>query len=204
MKSMNIRKTLIMGIALSALPFLVSAAEISSPKKDAKQEVRAEVKERQEDIRAEITAKKESFLETKEERILALKKHFGEVRAKKIEEFFNHMVGKFESAITRLDSIALRLQKYLDRLSGEGKDVVSLKIKLDDAKSMIMTAETGLEEAKLKFGAMATGTDPKKDFKDVKSLFGEVAKKVKAAHAGLVDVINSIKGSSDTGTSTPQ
>ncbi len=149
-------------------------------------------------MQAEIKAKRTIFKNETEERVNALKKKLGDVRAKKIEEYFKRMVKKFEAAIDRLNDLSDRIEKHLNKLADNGKDTAGLKDKLAKARAKIGEAETALENMKTKYGEMASSTDPVKKFKDVKKLGEMVTPKLKDAHRSLVDVINSIKGMSGT------
>ena len=201
MKLANILKKLLLGIVLSTLPlFAFSATSANQP---TVRQVRVEIQEKRAEMRAEIKEKRETFQNEAKDRVEALKKHFGEARAKRIEGFFNNMVRKFENAIDRLDALADRIKNHLDKLADQDKDTAELNLKLDVAKNKITDAENSLSDAKAKFDAMSLSSDPKQSFKDVKILVQNVAKKIKEAHAALVDVINSMKDASDKATTTP-
>lgn len=207
MKSAYISKALLLGIALSALPYLVLAEEVPDGRsiqlRQERESAKQEIQQKREDLRSETKDKRNAFQNEAKDRLEGLKKNFGEVRAKRIEEFFNNMVRKFENAIDRLDSLAERIENHLAKPANQGKDVTELILKLDAAKIKINDAEKSLNDAKIKFDAMSSSTDPKQTFKDVKILVQGVAKNIKEAHAALVDVVNSIRDSFGKATTTP-
>ena len=201
MKLAKISKKLLLGLALSMLPFFTFAATFAN--QPTVRQVRAEIQEKRAEMRAEIKEKRETFQNEAKDRVEAFKKHFGEARAKRIEGFFNNMVRKFGNAIDRLDALADRIKNHLDKLADQGKDTAELNLKLDVAKNKITDAENSLSDAKAKFDAMSLSADHKQSFKDVKILVQSVAKKAKEAHVALVDIINSMKVASDKATTTP-
>ncbi|MEK7559953.1 MAG: hypothetical protein AAB522_01475 [Patescibacteria group bacterium] len=159
---------------------------------------REEVKTKREDLRETIKEKREAFKEEAKERIEALKKKLSEERAKRIEAFFGTMVRKFEAAISRLRKLGDRIDSRLDKFEDAGKDVATFKTSLENARTAIEAAEDALDKAKEEFKALSQSENPKEYFKKVKDIVATVAQKVKNAHKALVDVINSIKGLSDT------
>ncbi len=206
-------KIVFFGTVLTASPFLVYAISGGAPRRGEVREARQDIRDERQVLRQnaekqreamydEFRVKREEFRDNARERIDALKQKFGEVRAKRIEDFFENMVGKFENTLDRLNSLADRIDAHLAKLTGVGKGTSQLEEKLELARGKMKDAELALTDAKTKFNAMSSSTDPKQEFKDVKVLVQEVAKKIKEAHAALVDVINSIKGASGTATTT--
>lgn len=188
-------KYLLIGTALTTMPFLAfSAVSTDTLRQQIRSDKQAFVAERQ--------AKREEFRNQMQSRIEAMKKHFGEVRANRIEQFFGKMAVKMEGAIDRLNKHADNIEAYLDKLSAQGKDVSVFKTKLEDARAKIKKAETALQDAKTKFSSMALSADPKKSFKDVKDMISQVTSNIKDARKALIDIITSVKGLSEKATST--
>ncbi|MDO8624137.1 MAG: hypothetical protein Q7R54_02165 [bacterium] len=159
-----------------------------------RQVFRAEVKERREVVKVELQDKREKFQDEAKKRIDGLKKKFGEERASRIENYFKQMLEKFEAAIERHTSYADKIADFLDRAEANGKDVTALREKLAVANTTLLEAERALEDAKAKYAEAAANTDFKARFAAVHTIVEGVAEKVRAAHATLVDVVNSIKG----------
>ena len=165
---------------------------------ERRETVRTEIKEKREDVRDVIKEKREAFKDEAKERINVLKDKVTEERAKKIEAFFGSMIRKFEAAISRLRTLADRIDSRLDKFEDEGKDVVTLRAALDNARNTIETAEDALDKAKEEFTTFSSAENPKDYFEKVKNVVRDVSSKVKTSHKALVDVINSIKGVSNS------
>ena len=63
-------------------------------------------------------------------------------------------------------------------------------------------AESALDKAKEEFNALSQNENPQEYFKKVKEIADTVEQKVKDAHKALVYVTNSIKGASNTTTTS--
>ena len=146
--------------------------------KEKAQEKRVELKERVQEKRQEAKNK----LEAK--------------RAERVIAFTGRMVQKFEAAIKRLDNLAIRIGGRLDKLSQDGKDVATSIVVLNTAKAKIELARGSLGDAKTALEAVASSETPKSSLESAKEKLDVVKVAVKDAHTALVDVINSIKGSS--------
>ncbi|OGF48965.1 hypothetical protein A3G55_00810 [Candidatus Giovannonibacteria bacterium RIFCSPLOWO2_12_FULL_44_25] len=169
------------------------------------QAIQQEAKQNREVLMQEFKAKRETFKTDAQKRVDALKKKVGEERAKRIEQFFNQMVRKFENAIDRLNNLADRIESRLTKTEAAGNDVSKQRDLLKVARDKITAVETALGDAKTQFGATALSENPRTAFQKVKELVKGVAQKAKDAHRALVDVMNSIKGLrlGDKGTTTP-
>ena len=159
-----------------------------------RQALEAEMKTKRDALMQEMKMKRQTFEQEKQQRIDALKKKLGDERAKKIEQFFNNMVKKFEAAIDRLNKLADRIDALLNKAAAAGKDVSAQKTALQAARVKITAVETALGDAKTQFGAMAKSADPKTAFQKVKELVRGVEQKIKDAHSALVNVVSSTKG----------
>lgn len=165
--------------------------------KEKRTMLRDDIKKERTELHEQIKEKREIFKDEAKERIDTLKKKVSEERAKIIEVFFGKMVRKFEAAINRLRTLADRIDGRLDKFEDAGKDVLQLKSSLDKARMVTDEAESALDRAKEEFNALATSNNPQEYFKKVKEIVAGVMQKIKDAHKALVDVINSIKGSSN-------
>lgn len=173
---------------------------------EEREAMKKEMMEKREAMQMERKEKHEQFKAEAEKRKEELKKKLGERRAANIERFFTNMMEKFVAAIDRLTKSAERISDHLDKAEANGRDVVALKEKLTAAEGKIAEAKSALDAARAKYSEAVKNTDFKKAFQDVRTIVKDVAEKVRAAHAALVDVINSIKGlgkgtTSDAGTS---
>lgn len=192
MSKPHLKRVLITGAMLVA-PILVLAQEGTNSRVE-RQNVKQEAQQKRQAVMLEAKNKREIFKKEAEQRINALKKRVGEERAKRIEQFFNQMVRKFENAIDRLNNLADRIESRLNKSEEAGNDVSKIKDQLKSARDKISAAETALNEAKAKFKEMANSQNPKEAFRQVKALVQGVAQKIKDAHRALVDVVKSIKG----------
>ena len=162
--------------------------------KQKREAMETEFKARRDVLMQDIKQKREVFKEEAEKRKEELKKKLGEKRAAEMEKFFNAMVRKFENAMDRLNDLADRISARLDMAAANGRDVVALRDQLTNARQVIADAQKSFEAAKTEYANAIKNTDVKTAFADIKKLVADVAVKIKAAHAVLVDVVNSIKG----------
>ncbi|OGF64159.1 hypothetical protein A2661_00230 [Candidatus Giovannonibacteria bacterium RIFCSPHIGHO2_01_FULL_45_24] len=188
----HLKHVLITGAMLIA-PILVFAEENANVRVE-RQNIKQEAQQKRQTQMLEAKTKRETFKKEAEQRINALKKRVGEERAKRIEQFFNQMVRKFENAIDRLNGLADRIESRLQKSEEAGHDVSKIKDQLKSARDKISAAETALSDAKAKFKEMTNSQNPKESFRQVKTLVQGVAQKIKEAHRALVGVVNSIKG----------
>lgn len=130
-----------------------------------------------------------------------LRKHEREAR---LQKMIKKMTERFTAAIHREEKLADRIASRLDKAAQNGKDVSALRQKLSDARLKIADAKSALDGAVAKVQAAIVSSTAKNIMKDVTHAFADVKTKLKAAHAALVDVINSLKGIGNTATTTPQ
>ncbi len=155
------------------------------------------IKQEREKEHEDMMKERDDFEHASSTRIANFKKHIGDQRAKTVDMLFGNMVGKFNSAIDRLNSLADRIQARLDVLSQNGKDVTTLNTKLAAARVKISDAVAALQTAKSKYTNIAQNPDPALAFQSVKQIIKDAEQKVKDAHAALVDVTSSVKGEED-------
>lgn len=169
-------------------------AALKTEIKGKEEALRQEAKEKREALHKELQDKRKAFEQEAKARKEELKKKLGEKKAERIEQFFKKMVEKFEAAIGRLDKLADRIEARLNKAAERGKDVAVLREKLKTARAKIDEARTALQDARAKYAEAVKDPDFKIAFAKVREVVDGVAKKVKEAHAALVDVINSLKG----------
>ncbi|MEK9185292.1 MAG: hypothetical protein AAB863_00815, partial [Patescibacteria group bacterium] len=117
---------------------------------------------------------------------------------KRLEKFLRNLTKRFDAAIERLRKLASRIESRISKMETQGINTAEAKGLLDVAKVKINLAASSTEALKLKTNALlatttASSTDLKIAFKNLKDDVKEVKDDVKAAHAALVDVINSLK-----------
>ena len=153
-----------------------------------RQEIENKIKER----RAGSTAKTEE----RKEKVAEVKRKLDAARAERVRFSIRRMLTRFEAAVSRLDNLATRIAARLDKFSQDGKNVSASRTALDAAKVKIDSAKTKLAEARTALEAVADSENPKTDFENSKANLEAIKIAVKEAHTALVDVVNSIKGSS--------
>ncbi|OGF62525.1 hypothetical protein A2926_02190 [Candidatus Giovannonibacteria bacterium RIFCSPLOWO2_01_FULL_44_40] len=199
----KIKAVLITGALVGAVPLLVFAENpaptnarkaLNQDLRQKQEALRQEAKTKRDALMQEAKTKREAFKAEAQKRVDALQKKVGEERAKRIDQFFNQMVRKFENAIDRLNNLADRIESRLTKTEAAGNDVSKQRDLLKAARDKISAVETALSDAKAQFAAMAKSENPKVAFEKVKELVRGVAQKVKDAHKALVDVVTAIKG----------
>lgn len=166
--------------------------EVIDEMRERMHEVRDEVKEKRDELREEVRARRDE-----------IKLKIAKEAAERVRKHFDRMLKRFDAAIERLEKLADRIESRLDKADENGKDVTALRAKLDGARAKIAEAQTALDDAASKFEAVVGSDNPRDAFKDVQELMKGVKEKIKAAHAAMVDVINSLKGIGNTSTTTP-
>src|SRR3989344_6817228 len=201
MVKLRLTHVLVIGAMLVAPVFVLAdevidgrALQLRQEFKLKQQAIQQEAKQNREVLMQEFKAKRETFKTDAQKRVDALKKKEGEERAKRIEQFFNQMVRKFENAIDRLNNLADRIESRLTKTEAAGNDVSKQRDLLKAARDKISAVETALSDAKAQFAAMAKSENPKVAFEKVKELVRGVAQKVKDADKALVDVVTAVKG----------
>lgn len=205
-KRMEIRDTMHKGVEDARMEMksrLRNMKGTATTTPEVRKEVREEMHERIKDIREEAKEKREDLREEVKARREEIKLKVAREVAERVRKHFDRMLKRFDAAIERLEKLADRIESRLDKAAENGKDVFALRIKLDAARAKIAEAQTALDEAAAKFEAVVGADNPREAFKEVEALMKGVKEKIKAAHAALVDVINSLKGIGGTATTTP-
>lgn len=147
-------------------------------------------KERLQEKRKEIETK----VENKKEEV---KKKLETARADLVRMYITRMSNRYDAAINRLDNLAGRISSRLDKFAQDGQDVKVFQKSLDAAKINIDTAKTKLAETKTALSTVADSEMPKTDFETARKKLSETKDAIKEAHTALVDVVNSVKGTSN-------
>ena len=164
------------------------------------QEQKQKLQQRQQQVRQNLQEKRDQLKQQAQERQaqfqekrLELKRKLHDRQAERVAAFVKRMLGRFEAAIGRLNHLFERISSRLDKLAAEDKDVSAQRSSLGAAKVMIEAAQVKLQEARISLEAVVPSEDPHAQFADAKTKLNAVKEEIKAAHAALVDVINSIK-----------
>ncbi|MEK7125223.1 MAG: hypothetical protein AAB864_02455 [Patescibacteria group bacterium] len=111
----------------------------------------------------------------------------------RIRKFWEQMKRRLSVLIRNEKNLADRVQKRLDAQS-ENTNAAELKTKLDNAKKLIIAAETALSDADIQISRIASSSsEPKDAFKKVQELNKGVMSKIRAAHKALVEIISMTK-----------
>jgi len=224
MVNLTLRKEVAAMVAV--LLFFIQAAPLAAQenlaqiqeRKDKKQE---QIEERQGNNKDKIEEKKNSISQKKEEKkedVVERKENIQEKREEKKEKlssrkklliraFYGRMITRFEAALNRQEKLADRIQSRLDKFATAGKNVSSQRKKLDDVRILIKESRDMISSVRQKFEDLLNSDDPKTSFEEVRKMIREdLVGKIKRIHGLLVEIINSLKGVSQSGgsaTSTP-
>ncbi len=105
-----------------------------------------------------------------------------------------NVYGKMDTAITRLDNIAVRLQQRIDVLGNTGVDTAQARLSLDEARAklteartILTTAKTGAEDALLSDTPRDRFLSARDAFKNARTLIREAFLALRASLALLKD-----------------
>ncbi|MDP3764148.1 MAG: hypothetical protein Q8Q95_00840 [bacterium] len=149
-------------------------------------------------VQKERLQEKRKEIETKVgEKKTEVRKRLETARAGLVRMYVNRMSARYDAAINRLDNLAQRIGTRLEKVSADGKDIKAYTKALTEAKTKIETAKTKLAETKTALNMVSDSELPKTDFESARTKLSETKDAIKDAHTALVDVVNSIKGSSN-------
>lgn len=168
-----------------------------------RRDILEQVREKRDQIREEAKTKRDALRDEVKQKREEIKLKVVKEIAERVRKQFDQMIKRFDAAIDRLGKLADRIASRLDKAAENGKDVTLLRAKLDGARVKIAEAQITLDAAVQKFESMLGVDNPREAFKEVQAMMNTVKDKIKAAHAALVDVINSLKGIGNTATTTP-
>ncbi|MEK7531642.1 MAG: hypothetical protein AAB545_01815 [Patescibacteria group bacterium] len=176
--------------------FLKAMAENRGDIKQIRDDRREAAKTEWHDIRSRLA----STTDEAEKRIFAkqleTKKRIVEAHGKKAQEQLN-------AAVDRLKKIADRISSRLDKAQEKGKDVTSLRVKLDAAKVKITEAKTVIDALSGIVSEVADMDNPAEGKQKLEDAFKAAREKIKMAHKALVDVTTSLKGLGSIANSNP-
>lgn len=154
------------------------------------QQVRENLREKRDQLKQQAQNRQNQLQEKRQE----LKRKLHDRQAERVTAFSKRMLDRFEAAVKRLDNLSARISARLDKLSSGGKHDVSVyRSALDAAKAKIDSARSRLQEARTSLDMIVPSENPKTQFEDARAKLNAVKDEIKAAHAALVDAINSIK-----------
>lgn len=161
---------------------------------DRKQEIQQkkdEFREKKEGIKGEIEARKEEIKAKVEERREAVAEKVKE----RLDKFMQNVIERFSAAQDRLEELANRIDSRLQKMEAEGVNVSSQKTKLAEAKAKIAALGTSIATLETKSKEVVSG-DTRALYPELKTSVEGVKAEIKAAHASLVDIVESMKGMS--------
>jgi hypothetical protein len=155
---------------------------------------RKELETKKEEMKEEFEARKETFKNEIEERKEGALSKIQE----RLKKFNENVIERFNAAIIRLEKLAGRIDSRIAKLEAENISVKEAKDLMVVAKLKIETAKTSISGISLESEIVASSTATttatfKKEFESLKLQVEKAKTDIKAAHAALVDVINSLK-----------
>ncbi len=197
---------------------LRAKAELDLRKKELeerRESLKEEMEEKRENLKKEMEEKREGAKEELETRKETLKDKMEERKdgaltkiQERLKKFNENVIERFEAAVERLEKLAQRIDSRIAKMEAENIDVKGAKDLMVVAKLKIETAKTSISGIDFESEVIASSTATttvafKKDFESLKLQIEKAKTDIKAAHAALVDVINSLKpGLNKKGTST--
>lgn len=140
----------------------------------------------------------ERLRETREQKRADVREKVDEIHRERIHAFAERMFDRLQAAINRLSQLADRIDSRIQKFNEAGVDTTDAENALADARADIEAAQTHLDEAASVFTDIREGEiDPRDIFTDVKTLIKETTGLIKNAHASLVNVIRTLKGTLD-------
>lgn len=138
------------------------------------------------------------------------KENKAEREAKKLAEqkdrilkFWNKMSHRLSILIRDQQRLADRIEKRINKMAADGKDVTSFRAQLATARTAITEAQSALDNAKSLVADAIANNDAKTALKKVQDINKDVLAKIKVAHKDLVDLIKSMSAATPTPTPTP-
>lgn len=164
----------------------VVSASVGSSLKDRLEAQKERLSQMREDIEEKIKNRKEE-----------VQKKLEEAKIEIIRKHVSKMFTRFEAAINRLDNVYSRIWNRINILEDSDKDVSKVKAALEAVKPKIDSARSKLSEARSSFETVMSSETPKDALDEARIKLEELKTIIIEIHMDLVDVINSIKGSSE-------
>jgi hypothetical protein len=186
-------------ISLSILP-IISFAETNADASSTKVNI-----ENRGTIKSDIEAKKEALKKEIETKKDSLKNAVAERRQNATDKIRDRVNQFTQTVIERFDATVGRMGKLADRIDSRIAKIEAKNIDVSKAKALMVIAKTKIETAKASIALITIPTNVassaasttlasiKEDFKVSKTQMDKAKEDIKAAHAALVDVVNSLK-----------
>lgn len=100
---------------------------------------------------------------------------------------------RFDGLIARLDNIAGRLQKRIDKQRSEGYDVSAAELSLATARTELNSAKEEMKTIDVSVRQAIGSVDPRGEWRGVRVKFLTTRDHIKAAHAALRETITLLK-----------
>jgi chromosome segregation ATPase len=177
----------------------------TSSKRDA---VRAKIEEKM-DLRKDKLASTTQKVAEKREAVKAKMEAKSDDKMARIEQFASRVMDRIEAAFNRIDNLIERIGKLADRLEDKGRDVASVRAKLNEAKQSVTTGRAELAKIETNINATlassTASTTPKESLRSIHTSIKQAAGYVRTAHAKTVEAlkaIGTIPGAKDKATTT--
>lgn len=145
-------------------------------------------------IQQDLKKKRDTFRTGGEKRHNALSKKRGQEKATRVETLFANMERKIVSRIRRLGELAEKLSRAAAAAEAQGKDVVLIRQKVEEARIQIIAAENALEEVKISYANMAQSSDPTgKAFRAIEAAMRDLKKKASMIKKTLKEISAALK-----------
>jgi len=164
-----------------------------------KGEKQAEVKASVEVGKEEVQARKDAQVMSKTEKKVEQDKN----KKENIQKFWNKMKHRLQILIQGQEKLANRIEKKLDKMKEDGRDVAAPEVKLDNAKVLVKAAGDALVSADIAVADAIKNNEPKVALEKVRTINQGILAKIKAAHSALVDLIRATNETRRSPTPTP-
>lgn len=194
----------LVAISLMALPNSSFALSTTSDDSKMRKEVRIEEMERnRENIKNEIEEKREALKQRVEQKREEIKNSVEERKQnaadkiiERVNQFAINIINRYEAAVNRLEILADRIEFRMAKIEERSIDV-------SEAKDLMAVAKTKIEIARASVLDIASTTNDttfgtttvavREDYEVIKTQMRKAKDDIKAAHAALIDVVNSLK-----------
>ena len=153
-------------------------------------EARAEeLRQRREDLLEQARTRRASTAEATAERRAALSERVQE----RIRNLAANMSNRMEAAIGRLENIADRIDRRIDKIEDQGVDVSGAQEKLAQARSSLSDAETLLLDIDALVHAAASAETPRETWAGVRQVYLDTKTAILSAHQSLRATLEELK-----------
>lgn len=156
-------------------PTLEEAQQNRIERVEERQENRLENIENRQEVRADRAA---ALTEARQNRILNLSANIS---------------NRMEAAIGRLFTISERFSSRIEKLNTLGVDTSAASAKLDEAVNFLNQARASLANIDAAAYGATTATEPRTAWQNVKAIYAETARLIRAAQGALRETLNLLK-----------